>query len=165
MTTSDGGFTFDFGTDSNGYALFPLGKVGIYTSLTAVPSSPWTEGIDYLDEGSRIRIPSNRTYAGSLYWRGITPPPDISATSEPSLFPAPARELISIRAVKAFAQAGNINPDLAAQMAEQDARAFPRWMLVLRTQFRSGGALMPLAGNGWNGWSPAFSNTSNNSGV
>lgn len=146
MTSSDGGFTFDFGTDANGYPLFPFGKVGIYTDLNAIPSISWNEGLDYLGEGTRIRIPNNRTYAGALYWRGITPPADLSATTQPALLPEAARELITITAVKNFAQAGNINPDLAAQMAEQWGRAFARWMLVFRTQFRNGGALSPLVG-------------------
>lgn len=144
LSTSDGGFTFTFGTDSNGYALFPMGKVGIYPSLNAIPGSPWSDGLDYLNEGTRIRIPNNRSYSGTLYWRGITPPADISAGVQPSLFPEMARELITITAVKNFGQAGNLNPDLADQMREAYARAFPRWMLVYRTQFRNGGGLGPL---------------------
>lgn len=144
LSTSDGGFTFTFGTDSNGYALFPMGKVGIYPTLNSIPDIPWNEGVDYLNEGIRIRIPNNRTYAGTLYWRGITPPPDISASTQPSLFPEMARELITMTAVKNFAQAGNLDPELAQQMMDQYSRAFPRWMLVYRTQFRNGGALGAL---------------------
>ena len=58
--------------------------------------------------------------------------------------PPPARELITMLAVKNFGQAGNINPDMAAQMVEMWSRSFPRWMLVYRTQYTGGGALGPL---------------------
>lgn len=144
LTTVDGK-VFTFGPDSNGYPLSPLGKVGIYPSTGSIPDYPWIEGIDYLNEGHQIRIPNDRVHMGALYWRGITPPADITATTQPALLPPPARELIVIRAVKNFAQSGNLNPDLAAQMAEQWARAFPLQMLTYKTQFRSGGALAPLA--------------------
>jgi hypothetical protein len=147
MSTVDGGHTFTFGTYSDGTPVFPMGKVNIYKSVTAVPGYMLMPGVDYLEEGNRIEIPNNRTYAGSLYWRGITAPQDINATTPPVLQPPPSRSLITMCAVKNFAQAGNINPDLAAQMAEQWSREFPRWMLVYRTQFTGGGVLGPLVSN------------------
>jgi hypothetical protein len=144
MITADGGHTFTYGNDSEGSPIFPIGKTKIYTARTAVPECPLSVGYDYLDEGNRIEIPNNRTYAGTLYWRGITPPTKIDATTPPALNPPPARELITFIAVKNFGQAGNINPDLAASMTELWSRSFPRWMLVYRTQYASGGALGPL---------------------
>ena len=148
MTTTDGGQTFTFGIDPNtGGDLFPMGKVMIYPSLQAVPDFPWVPGYDYMENGTRIEIPNNGTYAGTLYWRGIGPWPDISATVPPTLQPPAAREMITFLAVKNFAQAGNINPDLAAQMTDLWQRAFQRWMLVYRTQFTTGGGMGPLVSN------------------
>jgi len=144
MVTTDGGMTFNFGTDANGYPLFPMGKAGIYRRLEDIPDFPLNEGWDYLNEGTQIRIPNNRSLPYPLYWRGVVPPPEISASMQPVLMPEMARELITIYAVKAFAQAGNLHPDLAMQMTEEWGREFSRWMLVYRTQFRSGGAMSPL---------------------
>ena len=145
MTTTDEGATFTFGTDLNGQPLMPIGKVGIYASLSSVPDDPWSEETDYLNEGWRIRLPNNSRYAGTLYWRGVTPPPDLSATVEPTLMPPAARELIVVRAVKDFAESAEQNLDLAAAMAARWAHSFPRWLLTYRTQFRSGGGLAPLS--------------------
>jgi hypothetical protein len=144
LTTADSGKTFTFGTDTNGDAITPMGKVGIYTSLESVPDSPWVEGVDYLAEGVRIRIPGNQAYAGSLYWRGITPPVDLSASVEPVLQPPPARELIVLKAVQDFAESAEQDLTLAAAMHGRFTLAFASWMLTYRTQYRSGGVLAPL---------------------
>ena len=144
MTTADGGQTWTFGTDVNGNAILPLGKTGVYPSLVSIPDDPWAQEFDYLNEGTRIRLPGNASYPGPLYWQGITPPVDLTATVQPVLNPPAARELIAIKAVKDFAESAEQNQALAAAMAARWAHAFPRWMLALRTQFRSGGALAPL---------------------
>jgi hypothetical protein len=132
---------FTFGLDSNGDPITPLGHTGIYPSLTAIPSFPWREGIDYLNEGTQIRIPNNGTYAGTLYWRGITPPPVISAVSQPVLLPVSDRKLIVLHAAIGFASEYDRNPGLAASLQGQFDARFARWCLVLKTQFREGGAL------------------------
>lgn len=142
-TTTDNQ-VFTFGTDANGYAISPRGKVGIYPSLASIPDDPWTEGFDYLNEGNQIRIPNNRTYTGTLYWRGITNPPDIAAATQPVLNPEDARVLIVYEAVRAFALEGKRDPDLAALMASEYKTDFARYALMWRTQYRSGGALAPL---------------------
>lgn len=144
MSTADGGFTFTFGTDPDGYAVFPFGKARIFPSLDAIPDRPWIEDFDYLSEGTLIRIPNNRSYAGTLYWRGITAPQDIDAGHQPVLMPEASRELIVIEAVRDFASQGSRLPQLAADKAAEYAREFARWMLVWKTQFSSGGALLPL---------------------
>lgn len=140
MTTADSQ-VFTFGLDSDNNPIFPIGKVGIYTDLGSVPDYPWREGYDYLNEGNQIRIPNNRTYTGSLFWRGIVPPPDISATVQPVLQPLPARELIVLDAVRKFAMENDRNEGLAQAMANEWNVAWPKWCLVFKTQFRSGGAL------------------------
>jgi len=130
---------FTFGSDENGYPITPIGKVGIYPSLAAIPDAPWRLGSDYLQEGNQIRLPNNRTYSGPLYWRGITQTPRLSAKQEPVLFPPPSRELIVIDAVKEFATEGNRNVDLASLMQDAWDRRWPTWCLTWRQQFRAGG--------------------------
>ena len=146
LTSSDGGHLFTFGTDLNSDPLFPLGKVRIFPSLAAIPDSPWVEGIDYLNEGNQIRIPNNRTYGGTLYWRGIAPALDISSTNQPTLLPPPFRILIVYEAVRRYALEGKRDLPLAAAMQAEYDRTFPRYCLVLKTEFASGGALGSISG-------------------
>lgn len=147
--------TFTFGTDSNGYALAPMGRVGIFSSLNDIPSNPWREGRDYIAlGGTAIQIPNNNTYGGTLYWRGITPPGDINATTgQPVLLPEGARLLIPHRAAIGFCLEANRNPDLGLQLQAQYGRPFgtqpgmfAQWMQVFRTAFRNGGALGTFTG-------------------
>lgn len=153
LTTTDSQ-TFTFGTDSNGYPVTPIGKVGIYSSLNDIPSNPWRANQDYVPlGGTAIQIPNNNTYAGTLYWRGIKNPADITATSQPSLFPEASRELIVIRAVYNFAGEGNKNAALAGTMALRYGiplgaapGRFAYWCLTWKTQFKGGGALNTLTG-------------------
>lgn len=133
---------FTFGTDADGNAIEPIGKTQIYTSLSNIPDFPWTPGLDYLDEGKQIRIPNNGSYSGTLYWRGITTPADISATNQPVLFPPSARELIVVDAVRQFSLAGARNPVLAELMAREYDRLWAKWCLAWRTAFKQGGGLV-----------------------
>ena len=134
---------FTFGT-----GITPMGKTGIFPSLSAIPSNPWQPGVDYLDEGTQIRIPDNGTYAGTLYWYGITMPADISASQAPGLFPISSRKLIVYRAVADFAAEAGRNMELANTYEAKYADQFARSMLVWRTAFRGGGALAPLGDHG-----------------
>jgi hypothetical protein len=145
LTTSDNKI-FTFGTDANGNALFPMGKTMIYPSLQSIPDYPWREGYDYIQEGTQIRIPNNGTYAGTLYWRGIAPVADISASNQPALLPVNARLLIVYKAVWDYAESGNRNEPLAAKYKAKYNERFPEWMLVWKTQFQNGGALETLTG-------------------
>ncbi len=141
LTDSGDHQIFTFGT-----GVTPLGKVQIYTSLNDIPDSPWTEGEDYINEVTQIRIPNNRTYSGTLYWRGISTITPMASGTDPVLFPIASRLLIVIDAVKFFAMEGARNPDLAALMQAQWNTEFPRWCLVWKTQFKQGGALGTFTG-------------------
>ena len=152
LTTADGGYTFTFGTDANGYNIAPMGKAGIYDNLASIPYFPWVDGVQYLDEGTRIRIPNNGTYSGTLWWRGITPPADIDATHQPALFPEASRELIVMDAVRQFAGEPGGDPATQQTMQGEWEKAWPQWCLVWRTQFRHGGAL----GTGFTGFQLAL---------
>lgn len=145
LTTSDSQ-VFTFGTDVNSDPLFPIGKVEIYPSLQAVPDSPWIEGIDYLNEGSQIRIPNNRTWGGTLYWRGIAPALTIDGTNQPTIIPPPFRILIVYEAVRRYAEEGKRDVELADRMRANYERDFARFCLTLKTQFSNGGALGSISG-------------------
>ena len=145
LTTSDQKI-FTFGTDANGNAMVPLGKVMIYPSLTAIPDYAWREGYDYIQEATQIRIPNNGTYAGTLYWRGIAPVVDIDGTNQPSLLPVQSRLLIVYKAVWNYAVSGNRKTDLANRMEKAYNERWPMWCVTWKTQFQNGGALETLTG-------------------
>ena len=147
LSTSDGGQTFTFGTDAEGNAIAPVGKTEIYPSLESIPDSPWVEGVDYLWETTQIRIPNNRSWSGTLYYRGVVFPTPLAADEEPHLDPAAARELIVVEAVRQFAAEGARNPALAALMRDEyDNRLWPRYAHLWRTAYSSGGALIAYTG-------------------
>jgi hypothetical protein len=141
LTTSDNK-VYTFGNDGNSVAMGPVGHVKIFRNLADYPDCALVEGVDYLNEGTQIRIPNNRT-EGTLYWHGIPIPIDIASggSAEPALRPAPSRVLIVIRAVWNFALEGNRDAALAEAMERKWYREFPKWMLVFKTQFSQGGAL------------------------
>lgn len=145
LATADGGKTFTFGTDANGYPVFPMGNVRIFDSVNNVPDFPLLEGTDYLSEGTTIRVPNNRTLASTLYWRGISPPADLSATVAPSLYPEPSRNLIALEAARRFMKTQS-RADLVADLAKDYQTELPRWLLVWRRQFSNGGALGGFTG-------------------
>jgi hypothetical protein len=131
---------FTFGTDGNGsLAMGPIGHVAIFRNLEDYPDNPLREGIDYLNEGTQIRIPNNRTES-SLYWMGIPTPVDIASggSAEPAIRPAPARILIVYRAVANFAMEGNRDEALSARMEAKYRAEFAKWMLTWKTQMRKG---------------------------
>lgn len=157
MTSADGGYTWTFGTDGNGYALFPLGNAQIYPNLNAVPDYPWVPGRDYLDEGTRIRMPNNVAWSGTLYWRGVTPPQAIDATVQPVLQPPPSRILIVIKGVQIFANEYLRNAALSDQMQIEWDKQWPKQATMLRKHFQGARTLGPLVragvGNGFGGGS------------
>jgi len=160
LTTTDNQ-VFTFGTDtSTGLPIAPIGRTQIYRSLNDIPTNPLVPGCDYLDEGTQIRIPNDGTYVGTLYWRGIAPPPPISESSQPVLFPASHRAWISLQAAVTFCYEGNRNPDLGAllkfDLKELRMTCFQAW----QTQFKNGGGM----GN-WTGFALALAGAPNGIGV
>ncbi len=155
LTTVDNQ-NYTFGTDANGFALAPMGKVALYRQLTDIPSHPMRAGVDYIPLGATmIQAPNNGTLPSTIYWRGISPPGviDGSGTNEPVLFPEASRVLIALRAAIEFLTEQNRNPVLAAQYAIRYGRPFgvqpglfAQWCLNWQTQFRGGGVLGSLSG-------------------
>lgn len=144
MTTTDNK-VFSYGLDVNGWALAPFGKVGIYPTLSCVPDSPWQEGLDYYSEGAQIRIPNNGTYSGTLYYYGSIPPAPISATSQPSLIPAPNRVLCVYWAAAEYASLGNLRADDAQTYRAKYTEGLGRLLLKLKTQYKKGPAFGRLS--------------------
>lgn len=157
MTSADSGYTWTFGTDGNGYALFPMGRAQIYPSLNAVPDYPWRPGVDYLDEGTTIRIPNNVAWTGTLYWRGMTQPAQMTASVEPVLQPPSSRTLLVTKAVQLFAEQFLRNAALADQMQVRWDRDWPVQMTAIRKHFsgaRPTGSV--TQGSGYGGGGPGY---------
>lgn len=148
LTTTDNKI-FTFGTDANGDPLVPIGRVRIFPALTDIPDHPWVENVDYLNEVTQIRIPNNRTYSGTLYWRGMAPVADITASVAPSLQPPPARVLICYKAVEVLGREATRDSDLADRMKALYDEAFARWCLVWKTQMSSGDGRGIVSGLDW----------------
>jgi len=146
MTSSAGGNIWTFGTDPQGFAITPMGKTRIFPNQQSFPDFPWIEGVDYVNEGTQIRLPNARTWAGTLYWYGIAAPTDISASNQPALFPPSFRDLIVYEAVRAYAEETVRNDDLAARMAQRYAERLREGFLAWKTQFSDGGALTSWSG-------------------
>lgn len=136
LTTSDSK-VYTFGSDGQGHAMAPLGHVAVFRTLANYPDGALEEGIDYLNEGTQIRIPNNRT-EGTLYYTGIPTPADMTASVEPVLRPAPSRILIPIKAAERFGLEGGSNLYLADAMGTMYAREFSKFMVAWKTQFRKG---------------------------
>lgn len=141
MTSADGGYTYTFGVDGNGYALFPLGRARIYNSLAAIPGYALRPNVDYLDEGVTIRGPNNTPIPGPLYWYGLTPIQQMSATVQPVLMPPSARICIVLKAVESFAESAIRNPALADRMTLRLEKEFGQTMTMIRKHFAAGGAM------------------------
>lgn len=106
MSTADSGKTYTFAS-----AIFPFGNVEIRSSRNGnlmVPGTDWDGNADYVWEGSRIRIPNNRTrtFSDGPYARYIKMPADISALQDPVLAPSFARKLIMYYALYLWAERG-----------------------------------------------------------
>lgn len=136
---------FTFGVDGDGYPAFPM-NCRIYPTLSAIPDWPLIPGVDYLDEGTQIRMPNNLTLLyPALYVYGVFVPQEMSASVQPVLQPPPARILIVLKAAVNFAMT-NLAADAqsAGYLDNKYTTNFNQWMTTIRKHFRGGGALRPL---------------------
>ncbi len=149
MTSSDSGRTYVFGTDANGDAIAPLGHVQIYRNTACVPDSPLIEGQDYLNEGTKIRIPNNRTMPAP-YWQGVLPPAAISAASAPTLLPATSRVMVVYKAAALYASLGDLRD--ASKYESMYADAMAKHLLRLKTEFMNQGGYAMRNGSSGVAW-------------
>lgn len=137
----------------NSHDVMMMGWVQISPRLSAFNSDEmfvgWEVDRNYLDEGDRIRIPGDRSYAGDLYARGVPRPPRITDSVGPSIRPVEFNVLTVNRAVRKWAKQGNQRPDIATAMDEefgypvtQVPRMFAEIMLTIKRRHRTSGALI-----------------------
>ena len=136
---------FTFGVDGDGYPAFPM-NCRIYPTASAIPDWPLIPGVDYLDEGTQIRMPNNLTLLyPNLYVYGVFVPQEMSASVQPVLQPPPARILIALRGASNFLLTNAVRNENAADRLEAKYRQnFNFWITTIRKHFRGGGALRPL---------------------
>ena len=142
-------YTFIFGLDADGNYLYPVGGVTLYAQLNEIPDRPMFEGVDYLMEGERIRIPDNAPYNGGTtppYYQGTVLPLTLSATVSPVLRPVQARELIVDAAAILYAQANGVDASPYTTMYNDH---WDKWMTVLQMQYHNPGRLAST--NPWAG--------------
>jgi len=137
MLTADGGFTYGFGTDSNGYPMLPMAKVQLFWKLTDVPDSPLIEGWDFLNEGATVRRPNAATFPSAPYWRGVPQPADISASVQPTA-PVETRMLLVWKSAELYAGLGNLRETDAYEALY--TKGLSRALLRLKTTFGPGGS-------------------------
>lgn len=139
LTSPDGGVTYTFGS------AVPLSHIEVYAQELGgreLVAADYSDGAaDFVIEaGGVIRAPGNRvrTYASGPWARGVLLPERISATVQPSLQPAAARELILFRALERAADVpgGGIDPQ---PWREQYANARQRWIQTWSRQYRTHG--------------------------
>lgn len=148
LTTADGGTTYTFGA-----GVYPIGHVEVYAQESGgrelLASTYGTPSGDFVIEGGSIRAPGNRTrtYSNGPWARFVAYPARLTAAQEPSLQPAPARELILYRALAdaANVSAGQTDP---APWEQRYAEARRRWVVQWQTQFRSAGNQAFVANGG-----------------
>jgi hypothetical protein len=141
VTTDQNVFTF--GLDGDAQPIVPFGDAQIFRRLSDIPDAPLRPGWDYINEGDQIRMPRNRHFTATLYWRGIVMPPAISDTQAGAFIPKELNSLTAIRAVQNFAESGNLrNAPLADRMKARWAQRWPRSLLMLKRQFSKGGAMV-----------------------
>jgi hypothetical protein len=128
LTTSDGGFTYQFPN-----SIYPL-AVEVYDTTTPArllrPSSYWDSSGDYVWEGHQIRFPQGQanTLAIAPVARYIAPPDVIDGSTAPTLMPPHCRLLLVYRAVAEWAnRAGSRDPTPFYDMERRFWIGNPQW--------------------------------------
>lgn len=143
MTSADGGYTWTFGTDNDGYPLFPL-AAAVFQDLASIPSSPWIPGVDYTDEGTTIRMPNNVPWAGTLYCYGCVMPQRMSASVQPVLQHPQALALVPLLAGSRFAEDNLMNAPLSDRLYARYKLMYGHLCTTIRKHLRGGRAMAPL---------------------
>jgi hypothetical protein len=118
LTTSDGGYTYNF-------AAFPLGHAELRDGRNGpilVPGPDWDESLDvYVPEGQKVRFPGNRrrTFANGLWARYVATPGVIDASTQPTLQPPNARQALVYDACVEWATQGGYRDPAPFQLLRQ----------------------------------------------
>jgi hypothetical protein len=157
LVTADAGYTYTFGTDAalpTSYTdLYPIGQVQIYRALADIPDWPMKEGVEYLMEGHRIRMPDNRPFSGPApYYQCLTLPDTLDGSVAPVLRPVQARQLLIDGASVKYQQAVGGDIDGAGSRYE---RSKTNWLAALQLQYANAGSVSathPQAAPGRTKW-------------
>lgn len=95
LSSSDGGYTYTFGSDVDSEAIFAFGHFKLYENLESIPDYPLVPGVDFTVEGTSgadlgtvIRIPANitRTFTdGGPYAQYVAPANVVTSTTQPTI--------------------------------------------------------------------------------
>lgn len=148
LVTADGGVTYTYPGGA-----YPFGHVEVYAQETGgrtlYATTYGNTGGDFVFEGALIRTPGNRarSYVTGPWARYAAFPARISASVQPSLAPAPARELILFKALEHAAEVstGAMDP---TPWATKYAQAKARWVTLWQTQYQSAGMAALTTPNG-----------------
>jgi hypothetical protein len=116
LESDDGGLTYTFGNDVDGRALVPYAVRGLFRTEADARRPDWfgralVPGADFTIAGDRVWMPETGALAfadGGPWAVYVAPPGVIDATHEPTLLPLPARELLVLTAVEAWATQGGL---------------------------------------------------------
>lgn len=87
LVSSDSGKTYEFPDDADANAVFALGHFKLYENRESIPDYPLTPGVDYVIEGTKIRIPYNdtRTFTDGGPWlQSVAPGNVVNASTQPT---------------------------------------------------------------------------------
>lgn len=143
LTSTDGGYTYTFGSDDDGNAAFVVGHCEVYArdgGQQLVASSYGDGEGDFVIEGDRIRIPrgQSRTFTLGPYARYVKVPLLLNASVQPILKPVWGRQAIVYGALMRFAALGLMRDDKAWGEWYNDELA--RILLSIRSAFLTQGA-------------------------
>lgn len=132
LTSSDAGYTYGFGTDTDSAAIFALGRFHVYESREHIPDTPLAPGVDFTVEATVLRMPNYapRTFSAGPYAQYVAPSNVITSTTQPTI-PKIARLVLVARIAARAAKR------LGLDASEHEADAESSWMTVLaavRTQ-------------------------------
>lgn len=88
LVTADSGITYTFGTDTDSANYFPLGHFSVYASRSDIPDFPLEPGIDFIIEGTRLRMVNNvaRTFGDGGPWaQTVNASNVITSSTQPSI--------------------------------------------------------------------------------
>lgn len=107
LVSEDGGYTYGFGDDTDGEAIFALGQFRLYAQRSDIPDTPLEPGVDFVVDGLLLRTPNftARTYSDGGPWcQYVAPSNVITATTQPTV-PKLARPALISGAIAAGAAA------------------------------------------------------------
>lgn len=133
LTTSDSGATYTFGVDTDSDAVLARGHFVVYESREHIPQYPLVPNVDYLIEGTRLRIPNGatRTFSDGGPWAQYVAPSNVITSSTQPTIPKEARVCMIEDAAARCAKRLSLDP------SEYEAAFDSEWLEVLamlRTQ-------------------------------